>query len=124
VKIGVNSSAGFERYATKRVLCMPIIETLKEITPQIKLVDREHELSRVRREMSRNKLETEMIGVSRAMQKVFDLILRCAEVDYTILIFGETGVGKKVAARAIHSQSNRKNKPLVRSSAALYPRRS
>jgi len=47
------------------------------------------------------------------MQKVFDLILRCAEVDSTVLILGETGVGKELAAKAIHKQSARKEKPFV-----------
>jgi PAS domain S-box-containing protein len=97
------------------------VETLKDITPQIKLVQREHELSRIKREMRRNKLETEMIGVSRAMQKIMELVLRCAEVDSTILILGETGVGKEVAARAIHSHSSRRDKPFVAVNCGALP---
>ena len=64
----------------------------------------------IKREMQRREIETEMIGVSRAMQKVFDLILRCAEVDSTVLILGETGVGKELAAKAMHLHSARKGK--------------
>ncbi len=97
------------------------VETLKDITPQIKLVQREHELSRIKREMRRNKLETEMIGVSRAMQKIMELILRCAEVDSPLLILGETGVGKEVAARAIHSHSSRRDKPFVAVNCGALP---
>ena len=97
------------------------VETLKDITPQIKLVQREHELSRIKREMGRNKLETEMIGVSRAMQKIMELILRCAEVDSTILVLGETGVGKEVAAQAIHSLSSRRDKPFVAVNCGALP---
>jgi len=97
------------------------VETLKDITPQIKLVQREHELSRIKREMRRNKLETEMIGVSRAMQKIMELVLRCAEVDSTILILGDTGVGKEVAARAIHSHSSRRDKPFVAVNCGALP---
>ncbi|MBW2609484.1 MAG: sigma 54-interacting transcriptional regulator [Deltaproteobacteria bacterium] len=97
------------------------VETLKDITPQIRLVEREHELSRIKREMRRKRIETEMIGVSRAMQNVFEFILRCSEVDSTILILGETGVGKEVAARAIHSQSSRKDQPFVAINCGALP---
>jgi len=89
------------------------VEIFKETTDQIKLEERENELLIMRRQIQREKIESEMIGVSPAMQKVFDLILRCAEVDSSILILGETGVGKELAARAIHSQSRRKGNPFV-----------
>ncbi len=58
-------------------------------------------------------IQSEMIGISQEMRKVFDLIVRCAEVDSTILVLGETGVGKELAARAIHDQSTRKAEPFV-----------
>lgn len=83
-------------------------EILNDITNQIKLEEREHELRMIKRRMQRGEIESEMIGVSPAMEKVFDLILRCAEVDSSILILGETGVGKELAARAIHAHSKRK----------------
>ncbi|MBW2609099.1 MAG: sigma 54-interacting transcriptional regulator [Deltaproteobacteria bacterium] len=97
------------------------VETLKDITSQIMLKEKEHELSWIKREMRRSKLQTEMIGISRAMQKVFELILRCAEVDSTVLILGETGVGKEVAARAIHAHSSRKGKPFVAVNCGAIP---
>ncbi len=46
-----------------------------------------------------------MIGQSKAMQKVFDLISDVAPMDSTVLIFGETGTGKGLAAKAIHTKS-------------------
>jgi len=42
-----------------------------------------------------------MIGVSKALQKVFEQILLGTDVDSTILILGETSVGKELVARAI-----------------------
>jgi len=46
-----------------------------------------------------------MIGQSRAMQEIFNLISDIAPTESTILIFGETGTGKGLAAKAIHTKS-------------------
>ena len=54
-----------------------------------------------------------MIGQSRAMQEVFDLIGDIAPVDSTVLITGETGTGKELAAKAIHTNSPRSDGPFV-----------
>jgi len=54
-----------------------------------------------------------MIGQSGPMQKVFDLICDVAPADTTVLITGETGTGKGLAAKAIHSQSRRCAGPYV-----------
>jgi len=54
-----------------------------------------------------------IIGESPQMKKVYDLIERVAETKSNILISGESGTGKELAARAIHHQSPRKDKPFV-----------
>jgi DNA-binding NtrC family response regulator len=54
-----------------------------------------------------------MIGQSRAMQEVFDLIEDVATVNSTVLITGETGTGKELAAKAIHTNSSRCEGPFV-----------
>ena len=54
-----------------------------------------------------------MIGQSEAMQKVFDLICDVAQADSTVLVNGETGTGKGLAAKAIHSHSRRCHGPFV-----------
>ncbi len=54
-----------------------------------------------------------MIGDSKAMQEVGRLIRRAAPTDATVLIFGKTGVGKELAARAIHDGSGRRDRPFV-----------
>ncbi|MBW2216459.1 MAG: sigma-54-dependent Fis family transcriptional regulator [Deltaproteobacteria bacterium] len=62
-----------------------------------------------------------MIGTSRAIQTVFDIILRCSGVASTVVILGETGVGKEMAARAIHENSSRKDKPFVAINCGALP---
>lgn len=54
-----------------------------------------------------------MIGQSEAMRKVFELICDVATTDSTVLIRGETGTGKGLAAKAIHSHSRRCRGPFV-----------
>jgi len=96
-------------------------ETLTDITDNLRLAERERELFHYRRQMRRHRLETEMIGSGKKMQTVFETILRCAEVDSSVLIMGETGVGKEVAARAIHAQSHRREKPFVSVNCGALP---
>ncbi len=54
-----------------------------------------------------------MIGQSAAMRKIFDLIADAAPMESTVLITGETGTGKGLAAKAIHSNSPRLDGPFV-----------
>jgi len=54
-----------------------------------------------------------MIGQSMPMQKIFDLIQDVAPTDATVLITGETGTGKGLAAKAIHTNSARCEGPFV-----------
>ncbi len=54
-----------------------------------------------------------MIGQSKPMQEVFDLIRDVAPMDSTVLITGETGSGKGLAAKAIHTNSSRSEGPFV-----------
>ncbi|MBC2398262.1 sigma-54-dependent Fis family transcriptional regulator [Clostridium tetanomorphum] len=52
-----------------------------------------------------------IIGNSKKMKEVFDLISRVKDVDINVLITGESGTGKELVARAIHFQGKRKDKP-------------
>jgi DNA-binding NtrC family response regulator len=54
-----------------------------------------------------------LIGESAALKQVIDKIMQVAPTDITILLQGESGVGKDVTARAIHAMSKRSNKDLV-----------
>lgn len=59
------------------------------------------------------KYEPDMIGNSRALEHVHEMISKFAKTDAAILIMGETGTGKELVTNLIHQQSTRANKPLV-----------
>ena len=54
-----------------------------------------------------------IIGHSPSMQKVFDVLRQVSSTHATVLILGESGTGKELVARAIHTNSPRKEKPFV-----------
>jgi len=62
-----------------------------------------------------------IIGRSRAMQPVFDMIQRVAPTDAGVLIQGESGTGKEVVAQALHELSRRKDAPLVAVNCGAIP---
>lgn len=62
-----------------------------------------------------------MIGDSRSMQQIREYIQRVAVTDSTVLITGETGTGKELAAEMIHLLSARKRHPLIRINCSALP---
>ncbi len=72
---------------------------------------------------ARNQLlnEDDLITCSESMMAVIDLALRVAMTDSTILLTGESGVGKTLLARTIHRASQRKDKPLMQINCAAIP---
>ncbi|HEY1955492.1 MAG TPA: sigma 54-interacting transcriptional regulator [Polyangiaceae bacterium] len=52
-------------------------------------------------------------GISREMRRLFPLFARLAQVDVPVLVEGETGTGKEVLARALHTEGSRKDGPFV-----------
>jgi formate hydrogenlyase transcriptional activator len=63
----------------------------------------------------------EIIGQSPALTAVLENVRRVAPTDASVLICGETGTGKELIARAIHSASKRRDKPLIKVNCAALP---
>jgi transcriptional regulator with GAF, ATPase, and Fis domain len=63
----------------------------------------------------------EIIGQSPPLLTVLENVRRVAPTDTSVLITGETGTGKELIARAIHSSSKRKDKPLIKINCAALP---
>ncbi len=62
-----------------------------------------------------------IIGVSKAMGKVFDSIRRVADSNATVILRGESGTGKDLVARAIHNTGPRKKKPFIAVQCSALP---
>ncbi|OQX51955.1 MAG: Fis family transcriptional regulator [Candidatus Cloacimonas sp. 4484_209] len=62
-----------------------------------------------------------LVGKSRAMQKIKELIEKVAPLDSKVLITGESGVGKELIAYAIHRRSKRADAPFVKVNCAAIP---
>jgi transcriptional regulator with GAF, ATPase, and Fis domain len=63
----------------------------------------------------------EIIGESSEVRKILQQVAQVAGSDTTVLITGETGTGKELVARAIHAQSARRDRPLVKVNCAALP---
>src|SRR5690349_5488684 len=80
------------------------------------------ELTDLRRQLSDDQNEAFIgWGDSPAMRSVALIIEQVADSDVTVLIRGESGVGKELVARAIHQRSTRRNKPFVKVNCAALP---
>src|SRR5918992_674069 len=92
---------------------------IKQAIERSRLVN---ELSDLRRQLSDDQSEA-FIGWSDspAMRHVALIIEQVADSDVTVLIRGESGVGKELVARAIHQRSTRKSKPFVKVNCAALP---
>ncbi|OQX55995.1 MAG: hypothetical protein B5M53_03505 [Candidatus Cloacimonas sp. 4484_209] len=107
--------SGADDFIEKPLETTRVLTTIKNVLEKIEL----------RKETHRLKSEIEqryrMLGKSEEMKTVEYLIKKVAPTNATVLIQGETGTGKELAARSIHSQSNRASRPFVKVNCAAIP---
>jgi PAS domain S-box-containing protein len=96
---------------------LKIISEPMEIEPGklgiMAVVKDETETTELRSKLGERRSFHGMVGVSPAVQEVFDTILSVSVSDYPVLITGESGTGKELVATAIHNESGRKAGPFV-----------
>ena len=105
-----------------RLLCNLIavglanIEMYEEL--KTRFVEKEEEASFYKKEMG---IAAIVIGHSKSMKNVMDRIGQVAPTDSSVLILGETGVGKELAAKSIHNLSGRRDGPFIPVNLATLP---
>ncbi len=68
----------------------------------------------LQKEIDAGQNNNEVIGHSKPLRKILELINQVGPTDTTVFLQGETGTGKEVLARAIHNRSHRKDQPMVK----------
>lgn len=105
-------------YLTKPCKLVDLDTLLKRVQEKRELTNKCRAL---KRRLDRVEGETKLVGQSRAMNQARQLIERVAPSDSTVLILGETGTGKELAARAVHEQSRRSEMPFVAINCGALP---
>ncbi len=109
---------GASYYLTKPVDVNHLKVLIRKALEGRKLLE---ENKRLREEVGERYEFSNLVGHSKKMQEVYAALKKVAETNVTVLLLGETGTGKELAARAIHYNSNRKSYPFVKVSCASFP---
>ncbi|OPZ08300.1 MAG: Transcriptional regulatory protein ZraR [candidate division BRC1 bacterium ADurb.BinA292] len=109
---------GAADYLTKEATRDEIALRLRKILEANELA---HENRQLRRTLTRYEEFENIIGVSDAIKRVKDQVAEIAASDVTVLIQGETGVGKELVARALHRASSRARGPFIEVNCAALP---
>ncbi|MFZ5832365.1 MAG: sigma-54-dependent transcriptional regulator [Planctomycetota bacterium] len=114
-KSSLETAVAAIRYGAFDYLTKPC--KLSELESLLRRVADKRELTRkyraLKQRLERIEGPAKLVGQSPAMETVRRLIAKVAPTDSTVLILGETGTGKELAARAVHDQSLRADMPFV-----------
>ncbi len=94
-----------------------------EIETLIKAIERENKIQRIKKQKSvlHAKQESDFLGTSPVLEGLLHVAKKAAKTDASVLLLGESGVGKEVFARYIHQNSLRNKKPFVAINMAAIP---
>lgn len=109
---------GASDYVTKPVKKDELVRVVERVLREASL---RQEVSRLRKEVHKEYSFHQILGKSKAIQAVFDLIRRVADSPTNVLITGESGTGKELVAKAIHYNSDRKEAPFIPVNCAAIP---
>jgi DNA-binding NtrC family response regulator len=110
--------AGAYDFVTKPIDLDLLALTLQRALEHCRL---RQDLRQLQDEVRRNRREDTLLGNSRGVLEVKDLVARIAGLDSSILINGESGTGKELVARSLHEQSRRSKGPFVAINCAALP---
>ena len=110
--------AGASDYLTKPVKTEELVRVVERSIREAAL---RREVNRLRREVHKEYSFHQIIGKSKPMQEIFDLIRRVADSPTNLLITGESGTGKELVAKAIHYNSDRRDAPFIPVNCAAIP---
>jgi len=96
-------------------------ELIRVTARAVREVHLRREVQRLRREVLKEYSFHQILGKSKPMQVVFDLIRRVADSPTNVLITGESGTGKELVAKALHYNSDRRDAPFVPVNCAAIP---
>ena len=105
-------------YVTKPMKLAEIDRLLQRVAEKRMLVNK---AVAAERELKNKEGAPKLVGKTPAMQTVAKLISKVAPTNSTVLIRGETGTGKELAARAVHDQSERAGSPFVTINCGALP---
>jgi two-component system response regulator PilR (NtrC family) len=105
-------------YVTKPFKLDEIKLTIAKALERKRLHDENQAL---RRELRRERGFENFVGRSRAMVEVFETIRKTAESASTVMITGESGTGKELVARAVHQESNRRDRSFISVNCGAVP---
>lgn len=109
---------GVYEYITKPLNLDELFLIIKKAVQEKRIVDENIQL----KDQIRSSYRFEnIIGASKTMRDIYKVITKVAKTQSTVLIRGESGVGKELVARAIHYNSQRADKTLVEISCATLP---
>ncbi|MFA0760557.1 MAG: hypothetical protein HZLCBSQH_000656 [Candidatus Fervidibacterota bacterium] len=109
---------GAADYLTKPLSPDQLLLSLERLFERLRL---EEENRQLREMLARQAGDAVILGESKAIRQVLSLIDKVAPTDATVLLQGESGVGKELVAKAIHFRSKRRHKPFVKVSCAAIP---
>ncbi len=96
-------------------------ELVMVVEKAFNLLGLKQENQRLRTQLEHQIDFSHMVGISDAMQKVFDLVRKVAPTEAGVLITGESGTGKELIARAIHQGGGRSKEPFIAINCAAIP---
>jgi DNA-binding NtrC family response regulator len=122
IEVAVNFlKSGAKDYIIKNVHTKDILwNSIIKIRENLELV---HEVADLKEQLEQKfSFEKSIIGQSEAIKNVFSKINKSINTNINVSITGETGTGKEVVAKAIHYNSERKNKPFIAINMAAIPK--